>query len=192
MTTSKNNKKWRYLVIAGILFLIFHFSMILVYVYNDSGGTNDFLYNNQKYIVPAFHQKWPLFAPDPANYDCQLRGRYYTSNEWSDWLFTERVRNKHYKIKHLEATLTADFTKVIYSNSGIYYVNAEPQFDRLERNFFYLETYYYMNQYFKKYYHVQPDSIQVRLDYAFPADFFTGEIQDSIQLVLNPIATYGK
>jgi len=192
MKISNKSKKWRYLAVVGLLFLFFHFTMVLVYVYNASGGGSTFLYYNQKYMVPVFHQKWPLFAPDPVNYDCQMWGRYYANDRWSEWLTTDRVRAEHYKIKHLEATLSTDFTKVIYSNEGIYQVDGNPQFDRLERNFFYLETYFYFNQYFKKYYQVAPDSIQVRMDYTFPADFFTGEIQDPIQLELNSISTHGQ
>ena len=188
--TPKSIKKWRLFTAIGLLFLVFHFIMVLVYVHNKRGVTNSFFYYNQAYMVPVFHQKWPLFAPDPANYDCQLKGRYFSNNEWSDWLTTDKIRQEHYKIKHLEATLTADFTKVIYSNRGLYKVDGNQQFDRLEKSFFYLETYYYMNQYFRKYYGVNPDSIQVRLDYAFPADFFTGEIQDSIRLELNAISTH--
>lgn len=187
---SRSIKKWRFFAAIGLFLLGFHFFMVLIYVYKDQGVTNNFLYYNQKYMVPAFHQKWPLFAPDPANYDCQLKGRYWANNQWSKWLTTDKVRSEHYKIKHLEATLTSDFTKVIYSKKGMYQVDGKMRFDRLEKNFFYLETYYYMNQYFRKYYAVEPDSIQVRLDYTFPPDFFTGEIQDSIQLELNAIPTH--
>lgn len=139
-----------------------------------------------------FHQKWPLFAPDPAGYDCTLLGRYYTNNQWSHWKTTDLMTQEHFKLQHLEATLTADLTGLVYSNQGVYYVDSIPQFDRLERGFFYVQSYYYMNQYFKQYHGVVSDSIQLRLDYAFPPDFYSGQIQDSIQFTLNAVPTYGK
>ena len=186
MSESKKKQKWRLPAALGLLFLVFHFVMVLVYVHHEA-PSNTFLHLNEQYIVPAFHQKWPLFAPDPADYDCHLQGRYYANGKWGSWENTNAIREKHFKIKHLEATLTTDFTKAVYSNSGLYYVDDEPQFDRLEKNFFFHEVYYYMYQYFKQFKGVEPDSIQVRLDYSFPEDFHTGKTPEPIRLELSKI-----
>lgn len=182
--------------LIGIGVLFFHFIMVIIYVYNDSGPSSRFLHYNQKYVVPAFHQKWPLFAPNPANYNCILNGRYYENGQWSDWIYTDSLREKHYKIKHLESTLASDLTNTINSSSGIFYIIIDekpiPQFDKLEKTYPYNEVYFYLQRYFSQYHSNKIDSIQVRLNYTFAPDFYTKEIQEPIALELNAKSTHAK
>ncbi len=185
-------KKWRYFTLFGLGYLVFHFIMVLVYVYNEDGGANTFLYFNQKYMVPVFHQKWALFAPDPLAYDCELTGRYFSGGVWSDWHNTEKLREKHFKIPQMEATLTAELTGTNTSPRGVYYVDGKPEFDRIEKTFAYQQIYFYMYRFFQDQMQVTPDSIQIKLNYTYPPNFYTGEVKAAESFEFNAISTHEK
>lgn len=165
--------------------------MILIYVHNNQGASTKLLHVNQQYIIPVFHQKWPLFAPDVPNYNSVLRGRYFSNGSWSDWVRTQGLGNGHYKISHLEATLARDLSDAINSkSSGVYYVDQKPQFDILKKGFPYVETYFYFNQYFHQYLGVKPDSVQICLDFSFTPNINSGMKDDPIRFKLNALSTH--
>jgi hypothetical protein len=77
----------RYLLLLGITSLIIHFTLILVFCFQQHFSNSLLLKVSKKYVFPVFNQNWKMFAPEPP---LSTRNLYYkcsfTDGSYSGWI----------------------------------------------------------------------------------------------------------
>ena len=74
------------LVYTGILFLVLHFTITLIFCTQDKLDLPKLSYAANKYCYPLFIQNWKMFAPNPPTKNKKINYRFiYTDSTKSEW-----------------------------------------------------------------------------------------------------------
>lgn len=84
---------------AAFVFVVFHFTMIVLYAMPESLAPSSFNRVSKPYVEPIFTQRWSMFAPCPV-IDGKVEVKYYFQNGSTDWISpTEDARKWHGRLR---------------------------------------------------------------------------------------------
>ena len=164
----------------------FHFLMTLAYTVPGIPVPGFIISLSVDYCAPMFHQGWSLFAPNVQDYQCELYYRYPDEGKWSDWQGHDAIdeisdhRRVGYIVNKLSLKLQNAMTNDTY---GLYYVDEEAQYDRVVESIDYSRAIYYAAKHHEYISSEKIDSVQIRLNYSFTPDMYTGEQKDSLNFI---------
>lgn len=163
---------YRPLTIAGLAFLVIHFSMTIGYTVhglNVQGVTKTAV---QSYMTPMFHQGWQLFAPNVPGFQHDFGYRAYANGEWSNWVDATTMETvDHRKIPYAAQKVAKQLANKF--EGRIYYVGNTPKLDKVKPTAAYYRAVYFCSMHWKHQTGVLPDSLQISIDYITTPDFHT-------------------
>ena len=171
-----NNKshKYRPLTIAGIAFLLVHFTMTIGYTVHGLNVEGAAKTAVQSYMTPMFHQGWQLFAPDVPGYQHDFTYRAHKDGSWSEWVdATQMEKMDHRKIPYAAQKVAKQLANQL--EGRLYYVGEDAKLDKVKRTGAYYRAVYYCSMHWKHETGSLPDSVQIALDYIITPDFNSGQ-----------------
>ena len=160
-------KHRRLISIAGLVLISIHFLMLLFYTLPEGFVPTSLKAHSSKYVTPAFHQQWNLFAPDVEPYDFKIYTRYF-DDQWSDWEYPVEIDGveNHRLIPKITRAITHELNSAVHSKDvGIYYVDSVPYFDKVEQSYYYYQAMRYAHRYYAWNGVEDMDSVQIKLKY---------------------------
>lgn len=187
--------KKRLIALIGLIGLGLHFLFISLYTLPvEMTGTKAKAWS-QKYALPAFHQQWSLFAPDVEAYNAEIGLRYYSKKNqtWSNWENPVHIQGKesHNLSPKITRAISHELNMAINSGQGVYYIDGQAQFDKLEKSYPYYQAIRYAKKYLEWNEIGEVDSLQLKMHYAItPSPFATHLEDEEKEIELRPISTH--
>lgn len=178
----------RWVIWGGTFLLLLHFAFTVVYTVPGVPVPAVVHKASYRYMVPAFHQGWQLFAPDVPGYQVEFRVRHRPlQGSWGKWSGIRELQpdaRMHYALAKMAGPLT---TALNDDKMGMYYVDSIPQYDRVENSGAYKAVvYYFMKEHLKRK-GAFPDSLQLEISYLFTPALKGDSIPENLTLTFPPI-----
>ena len=173
-----NHRNTKSLTVAALAVLLLHFGFTALHTMPGLPAPAFVKSWSRAYMTPMFHQGWMLFAPDVKTFNAQLHYRVPENGQWSEWKTTDDLHpvTDHRRLFYVSRKVALKLVNTMNSKEyGVYYVNDQPQFDKVMRTADYQRALYMAYKEHEWLTSQRADSLQLRLDVRFIPDPQTGE-----------------